>query len=63
MIRVWLLSTFACGLAAVPCVALDLSKAVVVFPAELSHTEKKAVTMLVEEVEKRTQIHLAGSTE
>ncbi len=36
--------------------ALDLSKAVVCSPQTLSGPEKKAVTMLIEEVEKRTQI-------
>ena len=36
--------------------ALDLSRAVVVAPAGLSRLEKKAVTLLVEEVEKRSQI-------
>src|SRR5436190_19577214 len=36
--------------------ALDLSKAVVVFPENVSGLEKKAITMLVEEVEKRTHI-------
>src|SRR5438093_13597255 len=36
--------------------ALDLSKAVIVAPSNLSSPEKKAVTMLVEEVQKRTQI-------
>src|SRR4051794_34163060 len=36
--------------------ALDLSNAVVVMPAEFSAQEKKAVSMLVEEVEKRTQV-------
>src|SRR5690348_12558076 len=36
--------------------ALDLKNAVVVAPAELSGPEKKAVTMLVEEVEKRTHL-------
>jgi alpha-glucuronidase len=36
--------------------ALDLSRAVVVSPPELSGPDKKAVTMLVEEVEKRTGI-------
>src|SRR6266481_5757718 len=36
--------------------ALDLSKAVVVFPVNLSRPEEKAVTMLVEEVDKRTRI-------
>jgi hypothetical protein len=34
--------------------AVDLSNALVVFPANLSAPEKKALTMLVEEVEKRT---------
>src|SRR5436190_24188125 len=36
--------------------ALDLNKAVVVYPPKLSTPERKAITMLVEEVEKRTQI-------
>ena len=36
--------------------ALDLSRAVVVAPAGLSRLEQKAVTLLVEEVEKRSQI-------
>src|SRR2546422_8061185 len=36
--------------------ALDLSKAVVVFPQNMSGPEKKAVTMLIEEVDKRTRI-------
>src|SRR5437867_1668501 len=35
---------------------LDLGHAVVLTPADLSGPEKKAVTMLIEEVEKRTQI-------
>ena len=33
--------------------ALDLNKAVVVYPPNLSTPERKAITMLVEEVEKR----------
>jgi hypothetical protein len=37
---------------------LDLSKAVVVSPPTLSGPEKKAITVLVEEVEKRTQVRL-----
>jgi hypothetical protein len=45
-----------------PAAALDLSKAVVVFPPESSARERKAVTMLVEEVEKRTQIRWAMQT-
>jgi len=36
--------------------AMDVSRAVVVSPATFSGPEKKAVAMLVEEVEKRTQI-------
>jgi hypothetical protein len=36
--------------------ALDLSRAVVVTPANLSRPEQKAITMLVEEVEKRSGI-------
>jgi hypothetical protein len=38
------------------CLSLDLSNAVVVSPLNLRGPEKKAVMMLVEEVEKRTQI-------
>jgi hypothetical protein len=37
--------------------ALDLSRAVINTPPDLSGPEKKAVAMLVEEVEKRTQLH------
>ncbi len=36
--------------------ALDLSRAIVIAPEGLSRLEKKAVTMLVEEVEKRSQV-------
>ncbi|MDB6037440.1 MAG: hypothetical protein JWM99_1281 [Verrucomicrobiales bacterium] len=36
--------------------ALDLSRATVITPIELTRLEKKAVTLLVEEVEKRSQI-------
>ena len=35
---------------------IDLSKAIVVSPPDLSDPEQKAVQMLVEEVEKRTRI-------
>jgi len=35
---------------------IDLSKAIVVSPPDLSDPEQKAVHMLVEEVEKRTRI-------
>jgi hypothetical protein len=41
----------------VPVGMLDLTDAVVVTPAELSGTERKAVTMLVEEVQKRAAVH------
>ena len=44
-------------------VAIDLTKAVVVAPADLSPREKKAVAMLVEEVAKRTQIYWPVTTE
>src|SRR2546425_10494258 len=57
--RAFLLLTVA-GLS--PAVALDLSKTVVVFPAERSARERKAVTMLVGEVEKRTQIRWPAQT-
>src|SRR2546426_7014434 len=36
---------------------LELTNAVVVFPSSLSGPERKAVTMLVEEVEKRARVH------
>jgi hypothetical protein len=39
--------------------ALDLSQATVVAPANLSAPERKAVAMLIEEVDKRTQIRWA----
>src|SRR5262245_40689188 len=42
--------------------ALDLSNAIVVAPPNLSTPEKKAVAMLVEEVEKRTQIRWQTSS-
>lgn len=40
----------------VPPANVDLVKAVVVTPSDLTHREKKAVAMLVDEVAKRTQI-------
>jgi hypothetical protein len=42
--------------AAIPCSAVDLSRAVVVTPADLSLQEQKAVDLLLDEVFKRTQI-------
>src|SRR5579863_7690342 len=36
--------------------AIDLDRAVILAPADLSGPEKKAVAMLADEVEKRTQI-------
>src|SRR5437764_4713887 len=50
------LSSFALIIWALPSAALDLSKAVVVVPSNMSGPERKAVTMLLEEVDKRTQI-------
>src|SRR5262249_34690085 len=44
-------------------VAVDLSRAVVVCPKDLSGPEQKAVTMLIEEVEKRTHVDLRHATE
>lgn len=41
--------------------SIDFGKAVIVSPPALSGPEKKAVTMLVEEIEKRTQIRLQTS--
>src|SRR5438045_7255862 len=41
---------------AFPSAALDLSKAVVVFPQNMSGPEKKAVTMMIEEADQRTRI-------
>src|SRR5436190_9697564 len=41
-----------------PASAIDLRSSVVVAPANLSGPEKKAVAMLVEEIEKRTRIRL-----
>ena len=62
MIRVAFFRSVVFGFAVFPCAALDLSNAVIVFPASLSATEKKAVTMLVEEVEKRTHLLLPTMT-
>src|SRR5205085_3182686 len=50
-------AAFACSQQAV---ALDLSKATVVSPTALSGPGRKAIVMLIEEVEKRTQIRWAG---
>ncbi len=52
-------SACATGLFLIPaiCAGLDLTNAVVVTPSALSGPERKAVTMLVDEVEKRTLIH------
>lgn len=50
------------ALIAMPCRALDLGQAVVIFPPDLSRVENKAVTMLLEEIEKRTHIHLERAT-
>jgi hypothetical protein len=45
-----------------PAADLDLSKAVVISPADLSKQEQKALMLLVEEVEKRTLIRWQVST-
>ncbi len=58
----FILWSFALFVWAVPSAALDLSKAVVVSLENVSGLEKKAVTMLVEEVEKRTQIRWERSS-
>ena len=52
---------FAALLPACPVIAgvLDLKNAVVLAPAALSRPEKKAVAMLIEEVERRTQVRWA----
>ena len=42
--------------------SLDLTRAVVVAPASFSRPESKAVLMLIEEIEKRTQIRLERRT-
>ena len=46
------------GLLVAPASAIDLRSSVVVAPANLAGPEKKAVAMLVDEVEKRTRIRL-----
>src|SRR4051794_19270250 len=48
-------------LAVLPAVGLDLKTATIVPAANLSAPEKKAVTMLVEEIEKRTRLRLPVS--
>ena len=45
-----------------PAVALDVTKAIVVSPANLSGPEKKAVTMLIEEVARRARIRWENKT-
>jgi hypothetical protein len=52
-VRLSLLAVFVTSASAC-CAAADLSRAVVVAPADLSPREKKAVAMLVDEVHKRT---------
>ena len=52
-----LLPILVCWLAA-PASAIDLKSSTVVAPASLTATEKKAVAMLVDEIEKRTRIRL-----
>ncbi len=42
--------------------ALDLKQAVIVTPPNLSGPERKAMTMLIEEIEKRTQVRLLTIT-
>ena len=42
--------------------SLDLTHAVVVAPSTLSRPESKAVSLLIEEIEKRTQIRLTRSS-
>ena len=59
-----LLASVAACLATPACAAeadLDLTRAVVVAPASFSAPENKAVLMLIEEIEKRTQIRLTRS--
>src|SRR5687768_7448774 len=49
-------------LSIVSLIAVDLKEAVVVIPSDLSAPEKKAVLMLIEEVEKRTHIRWPQQT-
>ena len=60
MRRYWIIAAGAWWLSgSMPLAALDLKDAVVVAPPGLTLQEKTAVTVLVEEVEKRTQLKLA----
>src|SRR5262245_20203847 len=54
--RVLVLSLFWLGSASVQAAELDLHKSVIVSPDNLSKQEKKALTLVVEEVQKRTLI-------
>ncbi|MBP9899965.1 MAG: hypothetical protein KBH45_00790 [Verrucomicrobia bacterium] len=56
IVRGIVLFTLLAGLALAH--ALDLKNAVIVTPPDLSGPERKAVTMLVDEIEKRTQVRL-----
>ena len=60
MLRVKTILPALAALAAVPIYAanLDLRTAVIVIPSNASVQEKKAATMLREEIEKRTQLRL-----
>src|SRR5438270_12661119 len=51
-----LLAVLLGSIVVIPAGTLDLNNAVVVTPANLSGPEKKAVAMLLDEVQKRTQI-------
>jgi len=56
------LALFALANGAVRAGTLDLKNAVVVAPTDLSKHEKKAVTMLIDEIEKRTLVRLPMTT-
>src|SRR6266536_5744851 len=60
-LRLVLLSCAACA-GVHQALAFDLSKATVVSPVALSGPGRKALVMLIEEVEKRTQIRWAGAS-
>src|SRR5258706_115304 len=59
----FILTTFVLVVSLIDAIGLDLTQAVLVTPPNLPASEKKAVTVLLEEVEKRSQIRWASVTE
>jgi hypothetical protein len=63
LVPLWQAPKCAAAVADATVGSIDLTKAVVVVPGDLSPREKKAVAMLVDEVAKRSQIHWPVATD